>query len=188
MLLNNTYDFKQIIEFFPNTYFLHPQSNLNVPVNSILWNYSNKLLIRTINIEDGVCTYYAFLKKDENYTLIFIGNDYHNVVEEAKKFWDPKPVMKSINRQEMALEMIEDTIISLLNRDKINDMKKSHFSYIYYGSDQKWHAYYPTNEVLMNFHMSRPQQNQKYIDFINSERFATIRKQWDLVQVVVPGE
>lgn len=184
--INKIFSETEMNTLFFNKVVVNPITTQNNPKYNTIWNYSNRLLLQTI--EENQVFYLAFLNKDYQYMLIAFGNDFDLVIQKAKEIWNPKIEYKSIDTKSAALDMIEDTIMSILKRNKIETLKKSHCSYIYFGSDNKWHAYYPTNEVLIEFHKNKNPQSQQYIDFINSEQFATIRKQWDMEPCVIPGE
>ena len=182
-----TYTIEEIEELYPqNSFCIHPVSLLNVPVHSFLWKHSNKLLIRTLYPETGKCLFRTYiLEKNGQYKFITSSLVLEDVIERSKDIWDPKPVHPVVSREELALGMIEDTIISYVNKDKLDLLEKKHFCYVYVASDKQWHAYYPEVDVLLQYHTSHEKQNQNYLDFLNSDRLKQMRLDWDTGEVIV---
>lgn len=183
------YSFEEIQKLYPtDEYITHPKTNILVPKHNYIWKYSNRLLIQSINSHTGSCNYHSYIMKDNMCEKIGSSHSYKEIAKFSEDFWNPKPEYKTIDRKQLALEMIEDTIVSFVTKNKVDQLKKKHCCYIHVGADKQWHAYYPDVKVLLDFHLTQGNIKQQYVDFLNSNEFLEIRNLWDKSEVVDIGE
>lgn len=196
----------QFDELFPCNkyikYYSFDLDEVNIPKYQKIWNYSNKILMVISTVEHCYSessksystytqqTYHSFIKDNDGFIKFITSNtDVDRVLNVSKDVWDPPQVSKTTNRKELALEMIEDIILGALKNNKTKDLKKSSLSYIYYGSDGAWHAYYPDNQTLIAFHLLRNESaNKSYIDFLYSEELKSLREEWNKTEGIIPGQ
>jgi len=146
------------------------------------WFFDNKVILH--DRTDGL---YIFFKKEGQWpneqfiTLFSVPTDQlKEGIERAKNLWNPPPPPPpAIDFKTMALDHIENMITSLVKRNNEAQLTKADFSFIYYGTDSNWHAFYPPVERLIGHHLSKTEQNEQYLNFLRSDKFQQTRNEWD---------
>lgn len=174
----------------------------SVPKYNRVWNYSNKLLMcisdtfigdKENNIEPRTDYTWVMFKKDfdnNSYIFLYFSDTYEDVVEKTHEVFNPPLPKIKCNDKDIALEMIQNNIMSCLKKAEpiSKTLKKSACTYIYYVKNE-WRCFYPTPNMLIEFHNKENSStpNQKYLDFLSSDEFADIRNVWNKEPAVSPG-
>lgn len=201
--LKNEYSKEEFENTFPLTSTFINHLGYIVPKYNRVWNYSNKILLRIsefhekneeTNIEAHTTyTYAMFMKNLDNFSckLLYVSNTAEETIEKTKEIFNPPSPKIIYNEKDIALEMIQNNILSCLKKPEpiSKTLKKSACSYIYYSGTQ-WRCFYPTTDMLVEFHNKENNlaPNKKYIDFLSSDEFKEIRNIWDQEPTVNPGK
>jgi len=165
-------------------------SGSRVPRFYRLWDYSNRILMDILCVNNELQHCWVSFNKidDEHIEYITHSNDKNEVINKSMDVWVPPLPQIIVDRQEIALDMIENNILAVMKRNKLSELKKSSCAYIFYN-EGSWHAYYPEVSVLSEFHKKQVEQNAQYLEFLNSQEFAEMREKWDSVSPdIIPGE
>lgn len=205
---NNHYTHEEFMNEFPtneNVSFLVDRHKDYCPKLLVIkqkyeriWNYSNRILMRIIDVNPDtleptmlLVTFLTELEKNipVGYQFITTGTDYQKIAEDSMSIWRPEPKLPKVSRLDMALEHIQNNVMSLVKKNKTENASSSDFAFIYYGGT-RWHAFCPPIEQLVEFHTrtSGEKFNQAYIDFLLSEELQNKKKVWDESGIIVPGE
>lgn len=147
-----------------------------------IWRYENKLVLRYFDL--GKTTYFFFCKNGPHYEFIIKTRDFDFGREISENIWDPKAEPQQYSLKNMLLNHIDGMLSSMVKRGKLNQINKFDFSSVYYGKGE-WHAYYPSLEDLIEYHLSLPEQVDEYLTYLRSDELKAQRDEWDKEPTIV---
>lgn len=138
------------------------------------WNYENRIVL----VEKDTAKYVFFCKNGSHVDFILATSDFELGRSIAEGVWNPKAKPTEFSTKNFLLNHIESMISSMVKKGKGGELNKFDFSAVYYAKNGM-HAFYPTIEDLISFHLGKNEHNQAYLDFLRSDELKSMREQWD---------
>lgn len=147
------------------------------PEYSFIWRYENRIVVRkNAPKESGIVAEYYFYFWDRSTDLCrWLAAETNFEIGEklAMEVWKPKKnltVPVKFSEQEK-LEHISQNLLSLVKRNKSNEIVPSDFCFVYY-SGERWVCYIPESNKLLDF--AKNNGHDMLVTFLDSDSCVTV--------------
>lgn len=142
-----------------------------------IWRYNNRVVLRESGTTKPV--FFFFCKNGYYYEFIIKTRDFDLGREISENVWDPKATPVEASGKNFLLDHIQSMLQSIVKKGNTESLRKFDFCSVYYAKGV-WHAFYPTVEDLIDFHVANVQeQDEDYLNYLRSDELKAKREEWD---------